>query len=300
MTIAFADSPLDRADHLRRDPELIRRRHSTGSRILLFAGDRPLTDASGAPFWAPGDAVESPLKTEVFLGIDRNGRHHYAAQLDGEDLGSAALEAFPEADKFRDARAVAMKLGSGDAWLGVVAHAKSLTDWHARHRFCAVCGAPSEAVHGGSERRCPDCGASHFPRTDPVVIMLIEEGDAVLVGRGPKLPPNFYSALAGFVEPGESAEEAVARECAEEAGLNVFDITYVASQPWPWPSSLMMGFMARTTSRDVTLDMDEVDAARWITRDDVRASLAMQTPDLLLPPPIAIARNLIDRWVEEG
>lgn len=175
--------------------------------------------------------------------------------------------------------------------------ARSLVDWHARHGFCAACGSPTDIFRAGWGRRCGTCRTEHFPRVDPVVIMLAEYDGRVLVGRQPQFPPGMYSALAGFVEPGESLEEAVARELFEEAGIRVSDVTYVASQPWPFPSSLMIGCRAVTHDPALTLDETEIEAAIWVDRADVRAALAgdMSAP-FMAPPPLAIARFLLESW----
>jgi len=302
INTAFSNSFLDRADHLRADPGLMASAGDADSRILVFAGDQALTTPKGTPHWVPGGQIEA-LDTLVFLGIDADDRRHFAARLtaDSDPELFVHSQMMAGAEKFRDLRGIAMKLGAGDHSLGVLAHAKSLTDWHARHRFCANCGSPSEVRKGGSERGCPQCGHTHFPRTDPVVIMLLVKGDHALVGRGPKMPPGFFSALAGFVEAGESAEAAVIRESMEEVGIGASNIRYVASQPWPWPSSLMMGFIADADTVEITLgDPEEVDAARWITRDEAEAAMRGDMPDMFLPPDIAIARNLIDCWVTDG
>jgi NAD+ diphosphatase len=167
-----------------------------------------------------------------------------------------------------------------------------------RHRFCAVCGTGTEAFRAGWGRKCPACGAEHFPRVDPVVIMLAEHGDKVLMGRGPGWPPGRYSALAGFLEPGESLEEAVARETFEEAGVRVRDVRYVASQPWPFPSSLMIAAIGVADDDALTIDENELEDAIWVTRDEVRAVMAGEGGPFVPPPPYAIAFNLLTAWIE--
>jgi len=173
----------------------------------------------------------------------------------------------------------------------MVAHAVGLLNWHRRHRFCANCGAPTEAREAGHVRVCPACGAHHHPRTDPVVIMLVTDGDRALLGRQAQWPTGRYSALAGFVEPGESLEEAVAREVREEAGVQVADVRYRSSQPWPFPSSLMLGFSARWAGGEPAVRDAELEDVGWFTR------AAIVGGDVLLPPPTAIARRLIDEWL---
>jgi len=174
----------------------------------------------------------------------------------------------------------------------------SLARWHSRHRFCANCGQLSEIVRGGWSRSCPSCSAEHFPRVDPVVIMLVEHEGKVLLGRQPHYPPGRYSALAGFVEVGETIEAAVAREVQEEAGIRVRDVRYVASQPWPFPSSLMIGCCARADGMDLVVDKTELEDARWFTRAEIAEGVAGAEGAMFRPPPhTAIARTLLEDWL---
>ena len=181
------------------------------------------------------------------------------------------------------------------------AAARSLNEWHNRHNFCGICGTATESYRAGWGRKCPGCGAEHFPRVDPVVIMLAEHRGRVLVARQHQYPPERYSALAGFVEPGESIEEAVARELMEEAGVAVSHVRYVASQPWPFPGSLMIGCFASAESDALTLDGTELEDGFWVDRAGVKAALA-RAPDapFQAPPPFAIANTLLTRWSESG
>jgi NAD+ diphosphatase len=189
---------------------------------------------------------------------------------------------------------------------GLLAYVAALCNWHRRHRFCAACGSPSELAEGGLTRACPRCGTDHHPRTDPVVIMLVTDGDRVMLGRAPSWPERRYSALAGFVEPGESLEEAVAREVAEESGVEIGAPRYVASQPWPFPASLMLGFEAPHAGGEPHAREADVQDVRWFTREEVAAAAAADSEGwgapragepLLLPPRLAIARRLIERWL---
>jgi NAD+ diphosphatase len=192
---------------------------------------------------------------------------------------------------------------------GLVAYVAALLNWHRRHGFCAVCATPTDVTEGGLVRHCPRCGTQHHPRTDPVVIMLVTDADRVLLGRAPNWPPRRYSALAGFVEPGESLEEAVAREVAEESGVEVGAPRYVASQPWPFPASLMLGFEVPWRGGEPRAQEDEIQDVRWFSRAEVADAAALDvdgwgvTPDevpgdgLLLPPRLAIARRLLERWL---
>jgi NAD+ diphosphatase len=183
---------------------------------------------------------------------------------------------------------------------GLLAYAAALLNWHRRHRFCSVCGTASQVREAGLLRVCPACGAEHHPRTDPVVIMLVVDGerDRVLLGRQAAWPAGRYSALAGFVEPGESLEDAVAREVFEESGVEVGDARYVSSQPWPFPSSLMLGFHARYASGEARVRDRELEDVRWFHRDELAASMRGEGP-LRVPPRIAIARRLIEEWLDE-
>ena len=311
----FSGNPLNRADHMRTDPEIfgeIMQRAS--ARVVLLAGEskqpdgqirvgltsesRILTDAVGDIAWqAPSKLRFLPVSTTMFLGLEGDAPR-YAAMLDGSaDDFADMFEA--EHCKFRDGRGIAFKLGGPHPSLGIIAQAKSMLLWHESHKFCAKCGEESSLIKAGYERECSACGAHHFPRTDPVVIMLVRRGDKALVGRGHGWPEGHYSALAGFLEPGESIEEAVAREIFEEVGLKATKVIYKASQPWPWPSTLMVGAEAWVEEGDLKIDPVEIDDAIWITKDDVRASDRGEHEYKLVPPPFAIASNLIKSWLEE-
>jgi NAD+ diphosphatase len=219
----------------------------------------------------------------VLLGVDGDGHAVFAADA-GEGFGGEHV----------GLRDLAPVIGQADGAL--VAHAVALLNWHRRHAFCANCGNPTEVREAGHLRVCPVCGAQHHPRTDPVVIMLIIDGDRALLGRQASWPERRYSALAGFVEPGESLEEAVAREVREEAGVEVSGVRYRSSQPWPFPSSLMLGFTDRWERGEPAVGDGELQDVRWFTRDEVRAG----RDGLRLPPPEAIARRLVDEWLVTG
>ncbi len=315
ITTSFSGNPLDRADHLRTDSEILGSyMQRDDARIVLLAGEskqtdgearvsltsesRILTDTVGDIAWqSPRKCRFLPVGTTIFLGLD-NGAPRYAAMLEGSaDDFADMFEA--EGAKFRDGRGIAFKLGGAHPSLGIIAQAKSMLLWHESHRYCAKCGLESKLIKAGYERRCDACETSHFPRTDPVVIMLVRAGDRALVGRGNGWPEEHYSALAGFMEPGESMEEAVAREIFEEVGLKATKVTYKASQPWPWPSSLMIGVDAWVEEGELNIDSSEIEDAIWITKEDVKASIREETSLRLLPPPFAIAHNLIKAWLEE-
>jgi NAD+ diphosphatase len=196
---------------------------------------------------------------------------------------------------FREARAAAQTVSARDA--AIIAQAKAMIDWNQRHGFCPRCGTATKLVDAGYRRLCDNCNSEHFPRVDPVVIMLATEGEACLIGRGKQFPPGMFSALAGFVEPGETIEEAVRRELMEEASVKVGEVTYYATQPWPFPSSLMIGCFARAESRAVKADENELAEVRWIERSVARELVQGQRVDgILVPPPIAIAHHLIKAW----
>lgn len=283
--LGFTGAALDRADHIRTDAaRLDAAKRDPRARLLVLDGiDFVPGDGGGLQWEAAGLAEPDTL---ILLGTDAAGIPHFVAEAPPMQRIDA---------RSRTVMRLLPLLGREDAAL--YGAARSLIDWHARHRHCAVCGAGTQLFRGGWGRRCDACGAEHFPRVDPVTIMLAECQGRVLVARQPQFPPRFFSALAGFVEPGESLEEAVARELWEEAGVRAHSVTYVASQPWPFPSSLMIGCMARVDDPALTLDLTELEAAMWVSRDEVRAALAGQADaPFMAPPPLAIARYLLENW----
>lgn len=273
----FSGPGLDRADALRADETaLLGLAQSRDARQLRWSGGLPALTPDGRLDWGP------PSNPQLFLGFAGDSPRFSA-------IGPASADA-------RSAFPLMALLNSSDAPL--FAAALSLARWHGRHGFCATCGHSSDIVRGGWSRRCPACAAEHFPRVDPVVIMLAEHEGRLLLGRQPHYPPARYSALAGFVEVGENIEAAVARELYEEAGIQVRDIRYLASQPWPFPSSLMLGCHAEAESDALTIDTAELEDARWFTREDVGAALAGAADGPFQPPPrSAIARTLLERWL---
>jgi NAD+ diphosphatase len=299
--IVFSGSPLDRVDAERRDPQWLAARLSDeATRFLPLWRLDPLVK-TGEPrelAWARRalfedlDAVPEPF----LLGL-AEGVAHFAVDLSSLEKPMEELGLGAEA-RFEDLRAVALSLASQDA--GIAAHARSLVDWHARHGHCAVCGGTTRAVLGGAQRNCVECSAEHFPRTDPVAIALVVDGNRCLLGRGPGWPEKMYSALAGFIETGESIEDAARREVLEESGVAVGDVRYVASQPWPFPSSLMIGLIGEATSTEITVDRTELADAAWFGCDTVRAALAGDTSQLIVPPPMAIAHHLMRAWITES
>jgi len=273
----FSGPGIDRADVLRADPSRISELAQSGrARQLRWRDGLPAVGDDGRLEW---QKVSNP---ELFLGLCEDQpcfsgteQPHANARAAFDTIGTLSLEEAP-----------------------LFAAALSLAWWHSRHRFCANCGHESAIERGGWSRSCANCSAQHFPRVDPVVIMLAEHDGKLLLGRQPQYPPGRYSALAGFLEPGESIEAAVARELKEEAGIDVANVTYVASQPWPFPSSLMLGCHARALGEELTIDFTELDDARWFTRAEVGAALAGEDGASFLPPPrFAIARTLLEHWL---
>jgi NAD+ diphosphatase len=288
----FEGARLDRVTARRRDAVWVADRlHDPASRAVVAAEAAVLVDGDRLARVELAGLLERGVEL-LLLGV-QDGRALFA--VDAQELDAAAL-APAELVSVRD---IAPRLAQDEG--GLIAYAAALLNWHRRHRFCSVCGTASLVAEAGLLRRCPACGAQHHPRTDPVVIMLVidEERDRVLLGRQPSWPPGRYSALAGFVEPGESLEDAVAREVLEEAGVEVAGARYDSSQPWPFPSSLMLGFTAAYVSGEAVASDGELEAARWFSREQLEEAAAGRG-DMRLPPPIAIARTLIDRWLERG
>jgi NAD+ diphosphatase len=284
--LGFTGAWLDRADQLRTDPEAFAAaKADPRARCLTLDGIDFVPGDDGAGLrWELLDPADA--RAPMLLGRDERGIPYFVR----EPHPAQRIDA-----RSRTVMRLLPLLSAQD--LALYGGARSLVDWHARHRFCATCGSPTELFRAGWGRRCGQCRAEHFPRVDPVVIMLAEYDGRVLVGRQRQFAPGMFSALAGFVEPGESLEEAVARELFEEAGIRVSDVAYVASQPWPFPSSLMIGCRARAEGSALTLDETEIEAAIWVDRAGVRAALAgdMDAP-FLAPPPLAIARHLLEDW----
>jgi NAD+ diphosphatase len=340
---AFTGARLDRAgDSRRRDPAWIAeqlahpaaRAVMAGTEGVVLDGDRltvvPLAAALAAARHATGSATRAPAADDtaasaqarepLLLGIDDVGPL-FVVDVDapapggaraapliagGLPRGSGAARPAPaEGPRPVTLREAVAVLPHDEG--GLVAYVASLVNWHRRHPFCAACGSPTQVGEGGLVRTCPRCGTHHHPRTDPVVIMLVADADRLLLGRSPAWPPRRYSALAGFVEPGESLEEAVVREVAEESGLRAGPPRYVASQPWPFPSSLMLGFVAPWESGEPAPGEEDIDDVRWFSRAEVAAAAADDAGDwgadpdndapLLLPPRFAIARRLVELWL---
>lgn len=297
----FAGNPLDRGDVQRRDDvQLAALFASPETRVLpmwqlnVLVQSNPHT-ALGWIGAADVERLDIDVKP-IFLGfMDRKA--HFA--LDISEVHDPVHELnLPESWRFEEARSAAAELPGPET--GILAQSRAQLDWHARHAFCSVCGQRTESAKGGHVRKCPSCGAEHFPRTDPVVIMVTHHGDRCVLGqsRGRLSRSGMFSALAGFVDQGESIEEAVRREVREEAGIEVGEVTYHSSQPWPFPSSLMIGCHARALSAVINRDEEEMSDVRWFTRDEVLRALRDENPDLKVPGPIAIAHHIIKAWAE--
>lgn len=288
--LAFSGSRLDRAEALRRneaDIEALRARRNT-RRIILKAGEPLITPDGQLVRLAMDDPAFEPVGEALFLGLD--GAVPLFATVCADDG-----EPFDD-NRFSDPRAAAMRLAPEET--AIFAQARSLALWHDRHRFCSACGEQTRQIAGGQKRMCDPCDSEHYPRTDPVVIMLATDGDSCLLGRQAGWPPRMWSALAGFIEIGETIEEGCARELAEETGIRIDParVRYIASQPWPFPSSLMIGLIAPAIETAITVDEHELEKARWFSRSDVIAMLEGRHSYVDVPPKIAIARRLLEVW----
>src|SRR3954449_740604 len=270
----FAGAAIDRMSDRRTDDAWIAEQlRNANARAIVVSAEGPFVDCTTdpcRPAFVPAGDVDEP----VLLGLDPDGPLFAAA---GDDVPGAYT-----AMSLRDA---GMRMSPSDA--GLLAYATAMVGWHRDHGFCARCGHRTDMVDAGHERHCPNCGATHHPRTDPVVIMLVHDADRALLGRQARWPKGRYSALAGFVEPGESLEEAVAREVGEEAGVTIDEVRYRSSQPWPFPASLMVGFHARYAGGEANVHDAELEDVRWFTRQEVQEAANGQS-EMKLPPPVAI------------
>lgn len=294
-TLGFATNHLDRSAFLRTKPEALAQiKAEAMTRFYVFCGDNIVLKAgeSAEPALFAFDEMPgaSHFREQVFLGREGEAAR-FAMLLASEAEAELQADATLELLGLR-ALALGEKLTPGA--LGAVAQGKAMLHWHSRHRFCANCGAPTLVHEAGWKRVCESCSAEHFPRTDPVVIMLTIDGDRCLLGRGPKFPPGWYSTLAGFVEPGETIEDAVRRETMEEAGIVGGRVTLMANQPWPFPASLMIGAFVEAKSTTIAVDRDELEDCRWFSREEVRLMLAGTHPEGLgVPAKMSIASHLI-------
>ncbi|WP_050528154.1 NAD(+) diphosphatase [Pseudorhodobacter aquimaris] len=307
--LTFAGSGLERCAELRRDSVRVAELLANGGQVVPLWRGKPLVHGGDRLAWVPqGHPVLAHGAEAVFLGMD-DGIARFAQDISdwAPEAGAEAVESgffdgstqfhpsLSDAYAFVELRGVMVQLSARDAEL--VATAKAVLHWHRSHRFCAVCGAQSKPINAGWQRACPKCAAQHFPRTDPVVIMLIQRGNKLLIGRSHGWPAGMYSCLAGFLEPGEGIEAAVRREVVEETGITVGDVRYVTSQPWAFPASLMMGFIGDATSDQITLDPEELDDAIWMTREEMLEVMAGTHPTVKPARKGAIAYHLIVGWL---
>ncbi len=295
----FAGNPLNRGEVERRDEEWINSRAKRAdSRFLPMWNLNVLVNVDAAPGlgWLDFEeyarlGIDSP---PIFLGL-LDDSAYFVADVSGFEEAVSELQE-GGSRRFEDGRVAAERLDGPET--GMLAQARAQLDWHNRHGFCSVCGERTAIQRGGQARKCPECGADHFPRTDPVVITVVSSGDSCLLGqsRGRLSRMKMYSALAGFMDQGESIEEAVAREVMEEAGIEVKNVRYHSSQPWPFPSSLMIGCHAEAATTNISMDAEEMTDVRWFEREEVLLALEGRSDKLMVPGPIAIAHHLIKSW----
>jgi NAD+ diphosphatase len=285
----FGGATIDRADAIRSDPDaLAAQRTKLSARLLRLDGIDPVLHDVGGLDW--GSLADAPDDAELlFIGL-ADGAPRFAVLPPADAIITGKFDA-----RSRSVWRVLPMLSHDDA--AIYGGVRSVIDWHMRHRFCAVCGGHTHVAKGGWARTCGKCGAEHFPRVDPVVIMLAQHDGRVLLGRQPAFPAGRYSALAGFVEPGESIEDAVIRELHEEAGVRACNVRYIASQPWPFPSSLMVACIADVEDDALSIDTKELDDARWFSTDQVAAAMrGCADADFIAPPTFAIAHHLLAQW----
>ena len=308
--VTFGATPLDRAAHLRRDISPLLQRSDSVS-VVLWRG-KPLTDGDALSF-VPLDhpVLKEAKRPALFLGLKENGAAVFAHDVspwEPPDIDAEAMAQFfdpsqnhhpatKETENFVELRGVMAKLSPEEA--NIAATARGIFAWHDTHRYCARCGNRSGIVDAGWQRNCPHCDASHFPRTDPVVIVLATSGNSVLLGRSHHWPEGMYSLLAGFLEPGETIEAASRREVFEESGIELGEIRYLSSQPWPFPSSLMFGTAGVAKNTEITIDKTEIEDAQWFSRETVLDALDGSNPTLKPARHGSIARFLIERWLRD-
>ncbi|TMV11788.1 NAD(+) diphosphatase [Arenibacterium halophilum] len=315
--VTFGGSGLDRAAHIRGDEAGMTAAlaHDKAACVLMWRGKVLMAEGALAmvPMSHPvlGQGLSRQIDAPVFLGVEASGAPNFACDISGwtpqgldlselgqfRDTSFQEHPDFPPGYGFAEIRAVMADLSPHDAELA--ATAKAIVNWHGSHGFCAACGQPSKITQAGWQRTCPACNTSHFPRTDPVVIMLITHGNSVLMGRNENWPEGMFSLLAGFVEPGETIEAAVRREVVEESGVRVGPVSYLASQPWPFPASLMIGCRGEATSTEITVDPTELQEALWVTREDMMDVFAGSHPKIRPARKGAIAHFLLHNWLAD-
>jgi NAD+ diphosphatase len=308
-TVTFGGSGLDRGARLRKDPGALAAALARGRVLPVWRG-KPLAGAGGLAWLPPGHPALAHSGAQVFLGLDGDipcfaaDISDWAPEAGAEAVAAGFFDpsvqhhpALPATFGFAELRGIMTDLSPRDAELA--ATAKAVLHWHRSHRFCAACGAPSDLVQGGWQRACPACGAQHFPRTDPVVIMLVTYGNAVLLGRSPGWPQGMFSLLAGFVEPGETIEAAVRREVAEETGVACGAVSYLASQPWPFPASLMLGMQTEAQDTHLQIDPEELESALWVSREELVQAFAGEHATITPARPGSIAHFILRNWLAD-
>lgn len=296
--IPLGSRPIDRAGHHRSDPDWIAAAYAREDvLVFLFQGGLPLVARDGGLVWLGPEAARlAPEADPLFLGLDKTGTPVFALEMPGNfDLNTSLIAGTGD---FQDFRRCLTAMPEMDA--NLASTVRSIFEWHRSHRFCAKCGAESARADAGWKRVCPDCKAEHFPRTDPVAIMLAVSGDKCLLGRQKMWPAGMWSCLAGYIEPGETLEQGAARELHEEAGIvcDPAEAEYLFCQPWPFPSSLMIGLILPAQNEDITVDPSELEAARWITRDEARQVIAGEHPEIFAPMRFAVAHYILKEWAE--
>lgn len=311
--IPLAARPIERAAHRRLDAGWLDAAiQQEDVLVMLMQAGQPLMEgkrAEGVGFGVAPDGPTRPLvwlgpeaaklvadAPQIFLGEDKRGAPVFALDMPTDwTLAGSPIEGVGD---FEDMRAAASSLSLMEA--NCASTARSLFEWHRKHGFCANCGAATDIVEAGWKRACPSCGTEHFPRTDPVAIMLAVKDGKCLLGRGPGWPAGFMSCLAGFVEPGETVEQAATRELFEEAGIKAdpAKAEYLFCQPWPFPSSLMVGIIVEAETTDITVDKNELAEARWFPREEIRQIMAGEHKEIFCPPPMAVAHHIMKAWAE--
>jgi NAD+ diphosphatase len=292
----YSTAEIDRASHEREDDERMIELASSGiARFVPIDTEKNLVKTGGNPeaVFLQGmmaRAVTAGAETQIFLGYVE-GTPYFAVDVTGQETPLGEL------GEFVDLRSVGPLLFAREG--SILAYARGMTYWHRRHRFCGVCGSLTKVTRGGHVRKCTNeaCKTEHFPRTDPAVIMLVHHGDKCLLGRGKQFPKGMHSTLAGFVEPGESFEDAVAREVYEEVKVRVKNVIYRSSQPWPFPASVMIGFHAEAESLDFDVNESELASALWLSRDELRPENLPKDGSFFMPRRDSIARRLIEEWL---